>query len=125
MKYLLDVNLLLAAIWSSHQQHAKADAWLRGKQLATCPITDLGFLRISTHPRAFNSDMRSARMLLEKFAEAHAVEFLPAALPVLQSLPANSDAVTDMYLAELAAANRMKLATLDGGIRHKAVELLA
>ena len=30
VRHLLDVNVLLAAIWSSHPQHAKAFAWLVG-----------------------------------------------------------------------------------------------
>jgi predicted nucleic acid-binding protein len=28
VSYLLDVNLLLASVWRSHAQHAKASAWL-------------------------------------------------------------------------------------------------
>lgn len=60
MKYLLDVNLLIAAVWTTHADHTKADAWITGKQLALCPITELGFLRISTHPRGLNSAMQGA-----------------------------------------------------------------
>ena len=47
MKYLMDVNLLIAAIWSTHTNHQKADAWTKDKELVTCPISELGFLRIS------------------------------------------------------------------------------
>jgi predicted nucleic acid-binding protein len=35
-----------------------------------------------------------------------------------------SEAVTDSYLAELAARRGMKLATLDTGIAHAAVEVI-
>jgi hypothetical protein len=45
-------------------------------------------------------------------------------LPALKSKAPSSNAVTDHYLAELAAANGMKLATLDSGIAHPAVELI-
>jgi hypothetical protein len=37
-KHLLDVNVLLAAIWSNHPQHAKAFAWLSGKTVLVCPL---------------------------------------------------------------------------------------
>ena len=122
MKYLLDVNLLIAAIWTSHSSHAKADAWTRGKALATCPISELGFLRISPHPKALNSAMSSARALLADFLAQHSVEFIPADLPGRKSRAAASDQVTDFYLAELACSHGMKLATLDSGIKHPAVE---
>ncbi len=124
MKYLLDVNLLIAAIWSTHSNHPKADHWTKGKELATCPITELGFLRISTHARGLNSDMAGARTLLEDFLSKHSVEFVPSDLPALKSTAARSEEVTDMYLAELASAKGMKLATLDSAIRHSAVEFV-
>lgn len=125
MKYLLDVNCLLAAIWSTHQDHVKADIWCRNKELATCPITELGFLRISTHPRALNCDMNSARALLKDFLSKHSVQTIAADLPALGSKATTSDAVTDMYLADLASARGYKLATLDQGIRHSAVEVVS
>jgi len=121
VKYLLDVNLLIAAIWSTHTNHPKADAWTKEKELATCPITELGFLRISSHPRGLNCEMAGARALLEDFISKHSVEFIPADLPALKSRAATSDGVTDLDLAELAAARGMKLATLDTGIKHSAV----
>jgi len=124
VKYLLDVNCLLAAIWSTHASHEKADAWIKGRRLVSCPISELGFLRISTHPKALNSDMPSARKLLENFLSHHSVESLPADLPALKSRSAKSDAVTDVYLADLAASKGLKLATLDEGIPHPAVEVI-
>ena len=51
MKHLLDVNVLLAAIWQRHPDFAKADAWLPGRKVATCALSELGFLRISTNKR--------------------------------------------------------------------------
>ena len=124
MKYLVDVNLLIAAIWSTHTNHQKADTWTQGKELATCPISELGFLRISTHPKGLNCDMAGARRLLEDFLSKHSVEFVPSDLPALKSRAVSSDKVTDMYLAELASARGMKLATLDTGIRHTAIETI-
>jgi toxin-antitoxin system PIN domain toxin len=124
VKYLLDVNLLIAAIWSAHTNHQKADAWTKGKELATCAITELGFLRISTHPRGLNCQMAGARALLDDFLAKHSVEFVPCDLPALKSRAAHSDQVTDSYLAELASARGMKLATLDIGIKHSAAQVI-
>ena len=69
MKYLLDVNLLLAVIWSNHPQHPRAFAWMAGKTVSVCPLTELGFLRISTQPKAINAPMDKSRELLKKFVE--------------------------------------------------------
>ena len=49
MKYLLDVNVLLAPIWANHPQFVTADAWLKGKSVVVCPISESGFLRVSTN----------------------------------------------------------------------------
>lgn len=124
MRYLLDVNLLIAAIWRDHSSHTKADRWTRGRLMAVCPITELGFLRISTHPKGLNSDMADARRLLADFLTQHEVEFIPCDLPGLESRAAKSDGVTDLYLADLASRKGMILATLDTGIAHPAVEVL-
>ena len=124
LEYLLDVNALIAAIWINHPDHAKADAWVRGKQVVTCPLSELGFLRISTNPKALKSDMQSARQLLEGFLQKYKAQFLAADLPALQSKAQNSDQVTDQYLAELASSKGMKLATLDSNIQHPAAELI-
>ena len=124
MKYLLDVNLLIAAIWTDHTSHSKADRWTRGRQMVVCPITELGFLRISTHPKGLNSEMPGARRLLADFLSTHAVEFVPCDLAALNSKAARSDGVTDLYLADLASGKGLKLATLDKGIVHPAVEIV-
>ena len=48
-RYLLDVNVLLAVIWADHPQHANAFSWVSGKSVLLCPLSELGFLRISTN----------------------------------------------------------------------------
>lgn len=70
MKYLLDVNVLLAAVWANHPQYAAADAWLNGKSVVVCPISELGFLRVSTNRKAIAAPMEDARKALEKFLRA-------------------------------------------------------
>ena len=47
MTCLLDVNVLLSGVWSIHPLHQRAFAGIEGKSLAVCPLTELGFIRIS------------------------------------------------------------------------------
>lgn len=124
MKHLLDVNFLLAALHAGHTQNAAALAWLPGKTVAICPLSELGFLRISTQPKAFGATMEAARAALETFRADRQAEFLADDLPALDSHPAKSDAVTDHYLADLAQKHGWKLATFDAGIKHPAVVLV-
>jgi uncharacterized protein len=122
MKFLLDVNVLLAAIWAGHDQNVKANAWLEDKEFVLCPISELGFLRISTNKRAIGAPMEKARELLRKFA-AQAGR-IPDDLDALDSHGRTSDQVTDHYLADLAAKHGLKLATFDGQLKHPSVELV-
>ncbi len=93
MKHLMDVNLLLAAIWENHSQHERAFRWLEGKKLAVCPLTELGFIRISTNPRVINAPMAKTRVLLKNFLDDRAVERLSDDVPALDSKPQKSEQV--------------------------------
>jgi uncharacterized protein len=123
-KYLLDVNVLLAAIWSNHPQHARAFAWLAGKNLLLCPLCELGFLRISTNKKAINAPMDQARRLLEQFVADRKAERIADDLPALASHPKKSEQVTDLYLADLAAEHGARLGTFDQAIKQTAVEVI-
>ncbi len=124
MKYLLDVNILIGAIRREQAAHGRIATWLEGKEIVLCPLCELGFLRIATHPKIFGFTMADARRGLEKFAEERNVERIPDDLPALDSRPRKSDEVTDHYLADLAAKHSLKLATLDGQLKHPAVEVV-
>src|ERR1039458_9333871 len=117
MTHLLDVNVLLAAIWEEHPLHTRAFKWLNAKSIALCPLAELGFIRISTHPKAsFNAPMDKTRELLQKFIAERKAGRIPDDLPALDSNPQKSAEVTDNYLGDLAARHGLKLATLDGNI---------
>lgn len=127
MTYLLDVNTCLALLIETHFQHARAQSWAKsawtgGNDLAVCPITELGFLRISTQPAAYNMAMKDAEKLLQSFSRKSV--FVPADLTAKELGAATSGAVTDTYLAELAARHSMRLATFDEKIVHAAAELI-
>jgi toxin-antitoxin system PIN domain toxin len=124
MIHLLDVNVLLAAIWDSHPHHARTFRWLEGKQISVCPLSELGFIRISTNPKAIHAPMKKARELLQKFLVERDAGWIPDDLPALNSNPQKTEQVTDLYLVTLAEKHGMKLATLDEGIKHPAVVLV-
>jgi hypothetical protein len=124
MKHLLDVNVLVAAIWENHSQHTKAIAWLSKNDFLLCPLTELGFLRISTNKKVMNAPMDKARELLEKFSKNPRAKRILDDLPALDSCPKKSEEVTDQYLADLAAKHGARLASFDRRIRHPAVDII-
>jgi predicted nucleic acid-binding protein len=77
VKLLLDVSALVALLWKSHVHHQRAVAWRQGKPLVLCPITELGFIRVSTNPM-YNLVMADARQLLADFIRQEQPEFIPA-----------------------------------------------
>jgi predicted nucleic acid-binding protein len=98
------------------------DAWLNGKSVVVCPISELGFLRISTNKKAIGASMKDTRKALEKFLSDTNAQHIPDDLPALESRCENTEQVTDHYLAALAERHGYKLATLDTGIYHRAAE---
>ncbi|HUA66291.1 MAG TPA: PIN domain-containing protein [Alphaproteobacteria bacterium] len=122
MTHLLDVNVLLAAIWDGHTLHQRAFDGIKGKAIAVCPLTELGFIRISTNPKAtINAPMDRAQELLQRFIDERGASRIPDDLPALESNPAKSEELTDSYLAELAARHGMKFATMDARVKHQSV----
>ena len=123
MTYLLDVSTLLACLWQSHVFHQRAYDWLTGKKLAVCPITELGFLRISV--AAYGADLERARGMLGAFLTKHQPTFVPCDLHALDGEKSPSGAkTTDYYLANLAQRHGMQWATLDETVKHNAAFLI-
>jgi predicted nucleic acid-binding protein len=123
MRYLLDVNALIAYGFRQHDFHKKAGAWIRsrkGDRFLTCSITELGFVRVLGNVRSYGMDVANARSLL---MELKAWRTLPlefildgndiASLPKWAKSPAQT---TDGHLVQLASVNGAVLATLDEGI---------
>jgi len=124
LRHLLDVNILLAAIWANHPQHAKAFAWLSGKSVILCPLSELGFLRISTNKKAINAPMEKARDLLNQFATDREAARIADDLQALDSHAGKSEEVTDHYLADLATLHGARLATFDQNLTHSSVDVI-
>ena len=124
MTYLLDVSSLMALLWGLHEHNARVTNWQTNAELAVCPLTELGFLRISTQP-VFGASVQQARKTLRDWKQARKPRFVPCDTEALDTdAPPGNARTTDFYLASLAERHGMQLATLDTGIGHKAVFLI-
>ena len=113
MIYLLDVSTLIARLWKTHVFHERVRAWTAGQQLALCPITEVGFVRISTQP-VFGASVMDARKMLDSFYNVFKPRFVPCDLALLDSPPPPAGTqTTDFYLAAVAQRHGMRWATLE------------
>ena len=123
MRYLLDVNTLLALVVLEHEFHARVANWVERlgasgvPELATCSITELGFVRVLGQAQQYGSSVAQARELLLKVKNSDGMRwiFIPddrdiSHLPKWVRTPKQT---TDGHLAELARAKEAILATLD------------
>jgi uncharacterized protein len=128
---LLDVNVLTALFDETHVHHETAHDWFganRAAGWATCPITENGFLRVLTHPRAGVVDDRATVFAsLRKFCGGRGHAFWHDAVSLRDeklfdaSVIVSHRQLTDVYLLGLATRMGGRLATFDGGIPLKAV----
>lgn len=125
--YLLDINLLVALIWTNHEQHKAAGNWFQKQkwfEWATCPLTQAGFVRISSNPRVFPEAPSPGKAI--EVLEANLrhpnhtfweddISFAEAVSPFAGLLKGHQQ-VTDAYLLGLAIHKGGILATFDAGI---------
>ena len=126
MRYLLDVNALVALGVLDHEFHERVAHWVRTltskgtPELASCSITELGFVRVLAQVPQYGMTVMDGRSLLRQLKAAKSVrfEFIPDNHDVthLPSWVKTPKQTTDGHLAELASANGAILATLDRGI---------
>jgi predicted nucleic acid-binding protein len=123
MIYLLDVNALVALGFINHEFHGRLAAWVQSQylpNLASCSITELGFVRVLSQAPAYGFSVGQARTLLLRLKEARTslFKFIPdehdvSRLPAWVRAPKQ---ITDGHLSKLATANAAVLATLDENI---------
>jgi toxin-antitoxin system PIN domain toxin len=122
--WLLDVNTLIAALVAAHEHHERVTAWLStlpaGDGLATCSITELGFVRVLNQAPHLRVPVKDSLRLLERFRGNRArkvVQFEDDRSAVeLPRWVKSARHVTDGHLAGLAERHGGRLATLDAGI---------
>ena len=123
MKYLLDVNALVALGFLEHEFHERVARWVRSlaakgtPELATCSITELGFVRVLAPAPQYGFTVGQACNLLRRLKAARMVSFtfIPDGQDIshLPNWVKTAKQTTDGHLAQLAVANSAVLATLD------------
>lgn len=120
---LLDSNALLALAWPNHQYHREVIARLErepGMPWATCALTQVAFVRLSSNPAVVGmrkTPSQSLAMLSELVSDSQhryleALPSLPSVERHFQRLLGHNQ-VTDAYLLAVASTNRAVLLTLD------------
>jgi hypothetical protein len=118
---LLDVNVLLALAWPNHQFHAAAVRAIETKRSrwATCALTQLGFIRLSSNPSVIpgaKSPAECAALLEAMVSDPLHVYFdcLPpvAGSTIVRGLLGHNQ-VTDAYLLHLAHGHDAVFMTFD------------
>ncbi|PRY51998.1 hypothetical protein LY71_101370 [Geodermatophilus tzadiensis] len=133
---LLDVNALVALAWDSHVHHGAIRSWFTRNAAAgwaTCPVTESGFVRVSSNARALPSALPPAvaREVLAGLRRAPGHRFLTDDVSMVDAdVPpvAGHRQVTDAHLLTLARRHRTGVVTFDAGLAALAgqrdVELL-
>lgn len=126
---LPDVNLWLALAFESHVHHESARAWfesLTDDSCGFCRMTQQGFLRLATDPRAFADEavtMAEAWALYDAFLSDPFVSFADEP-PGLEALwrgytgrrDRSPKVWNDAYLAAFARASGAVMVTFDRGL---------
>lgn len=117
MKYLLDVNALIACEHLGSPHHAAFHQWVAKvgfKNLFSCAHSELGFIRISM--QVFGYTLDEAQDALSNIRKKLGGFILEAPSPKLSPWAKSAGRTSDAWLMQLADKNNFKFATFDGGI---------
>ncbi len=126
---LLDVNVLLALAWPNHVHHEAAHRWfaaIRTGRWATCPHTEIGFVRLSMQPAVVKITISfgDAFRALTASVSSPQHEFWPhdtsltAIDTEMRTRIAGHHQLADAMLLDLAIRRSGKLATFDRRIAN-------
>jgi uncharacterized protein len=132
VKFLLDVNTVLALLDPQHVFHELAHTWaevLPDATWMTCPIVQNGVIRVASQPAYPNSlgTASAVREVLEDFCASPRHEFCPDDISLVDDgrlvRPElfSPSRVTDLYLLALAKHHSARLATFDRKIPADAI----
>lgn len=121
---LLDVNVLLALAWPNHIHHLAAHQWFARNYAAgwaTCPLTQLGFVRLAMQPAVVKIPILFGDVMeaLARMTAHDAHTFWPLAgglAGVREEIRARivgHHQLTDAVLLDLAIRHQGRLATID------------
>jgi predicted nucleic acid-binding protein len=113
MSWLLDVNVVLASRWITHRGHHSARTWIDSVgTFYTCPLTELGFVRISLSV-AYRATWDDVQEALRNLQTRSNYRFLVDDIDGTACPQTDAKDTTDAHLVTLAKRHGLKLATLD------------
>jgi toxin-antitoxin system PIN domain toxin len=124
---LPDVNVLVALAWPNHVHHERARGWFEAnhrKGWATCPVTESGFVRVSSNRKVIPDARRpgDAILLLREMTALAGHVFWTDGTSLARSRWIEADRlvghgqVTDAHLCAVALEHEGLLVTFDGGV---------
>ncbi|HJS96744.1 MAG TPA: type II toxin-antitoxin system VapC family toxin [Solirubrobacteraceae bacterium] len=124
MVALLDVNALVALAWDSHVHHAAVRSWMSASGRggwATCPLTESGFVRVSSNPKVLTSPIGvvAAREVLAALRAVEGHSFLTDDVSLCDNdvpLIHGYRQVSDAHLLTLARRRGARVVTFDSGL---------
>jgi uncharacterized protein len=130
---LLDVNVLVALFDPAHLHHEAAHTWFgrnRGRQWASCPLTENALVRILSNPSypGRRTTVEDAAARLRSLCADRRHVFWPDSVSVREpgrfrwNHVQGHRQLTDVYLLALSVSNEGCLATFDSTISLEAVQ---
>ena len=130
-RFLLDLNALIALADHDHEHHEVMQKWFISSGQAgwgVCPLTDAGFIRVTTNPayRGPTRTIAQATAILAGFASHPGYRYWSitdnwtALTAPFSALLFGHQQVTDAYLLGLAIKEKGVLVTFDKGIKYLA-----
>lgn len=128
-KYLADINVLIALTDENHIHHEKVSNWYRATGrpgLGLCTLTESGFLRIATNPKAGKHSIEDAIRVLKNLQSHPGYRYWPmtegwvALVEPFAARVFGHQQITDAYLLGLAVKEGGVLVTMDRAIEYLA-----
>jgi toxin-antitoxin system PIN domain toxin len=131
LKYLADVNVLIALTDDGHAHHKMVKKWFDTsgyRDWGICAFTEAGFLRVAANPKVGLLSIGEAARVLAILAEHPGYRFWPISEgwsslvePFCERVFGHQQ-ITDAYLLGLAVKEDGVLVTLDKAMRYLAGE---
>ena len=129
VKYLADVNVLIALTDEDHIHHERVMNWFDTsghRSWGVCAFSEAGFLRIMANPKVGGRSVEAATALLARLSYYTGYQYWPIAdgwaslvEPFCEKVFGHQQ-VTDAYLLGLAVKEGGVLVTMDKGIQYMA-----
>ncbi len=128
-RYLLDVNVLISLTDEDHAHHGLVSAWFHEagpRDWGVCALTEAGFLRVSSNPRAGGKTVGEATEMLRRLASQPGYRYWSLGQSWISLTERFSprvfghQQVNDAILLGLAVREGGVLVTMDKGIQYMA-----